>query len=526
MGLISYFLNNNGWKESGDEIELRTIRLTVTINAIFFVVLLSFVALIQVIDPEDLIRTWFFASLACCSLLFIVLIRYNYSFLARFLTAFLPMTAILAFRLIITPTANIFFIEPYDIITLSLIPQLIFDYRTEKFWYWAGIVYFFLLFYFHDVILFSQIPDAEAVTSIIQRDYVVYKLVLFSFWLIPNVSIFYLNFVNRSFFKTIQEDQKLIKKQNYRLQEQQEELQAQNEELIATNEDLDLRNIKINDAMEKLKEAQSRLVQSEKMASIGVLTAGIAHEINNPVNYISNGTRALNKSLKDLLALLELYEKTEASDHIEIKSFKEKIEFDNVVNMILATSGHIESGAEKTKNIVKSLRYFSRSNMEKLTSMNINEAIDNTLELLNHKTKNRVSIKKSYCENAEIEANPGKINQALMNIISNAVDSVEEQGIIEISTSRTIYNDDPAINIQVSDTGSGIPDEIKEKIFDPFFSTKALGKGTGLGLSITMGIIKDHSGKIDMRSTVGKGTTFEILLPIVQKSSNELKSKA
>lgn len=269
-----------------------------------------------------------------------------------------------------------------------------------------------------------------------------------------------------------------------------------------------------NLAYEKLKNAQSQLVESEKMASLGQLTAGVAHEINNPINYISGGIDSLKTCFNEVSEVLDLYQKADASKDSEealaflnkAKKLKNELDFDALNDEIKTLLSSIKTGANRTTEIVKSLRTFSRLDEASLKRANIEEGIDATLVILRSQLKDRVEVIKQYSNIPEIMCYPGQLNQVFMNIISNAGQAIKGQGKIWITTTQ----DDENIIVSIKDDGSGMPPEVKKRIFEPFFTTKEVGEGTGLGLSIVIGIIEKHKGKIDVESEVGKGTEFII----------------
>ncbi len=284
----------------------------------------------------------------------------------------------------------------------------------------------------------------------------------------------------------------------------------------------------LHDAMEHLKSAQSQLVHSEKMASLGQLTAGIAHEINNPINFISSGMNSLKMSIESMKEILDTYtglEEGEDPEELkeEIIDLKDEHEFDELMDELDDLIKDINYGVTRTIEIVKGLRVFSRLDEEEAKPANINENIDATLTLLKNKTKNRIKISKFYDEKmGDIECYPGQLNQVFMNILNNSIQAIPED---RKDGEITIYTEEEKdqVVIRLKDNGSGIPDEIKDRIWEPFFTTKAVGVGTGLGMSITFGIIEKHNGKIDLQSEMGKGTEFVITLP--KKIQEEAKSK-
>ncbi|MBX2844219.1 MAG: PAS domain S-box protein [Flammeovirgaceae bacterium] len=265
---------------------------------------------------------------------------------------------------------------------------------------------------------------------------------------------------------------------------------------------------------EELKSTQNQLVKSEKMASLGQLTAGVAHEINNPVNFISGNIYPLKRDIENIhklyIELVALY-----------KSNPDKIEFDKLLEMaeemdieylfeeIKVLLEGIEEGADRTAEIVLGLRSFARTDKGDFQTINIIDCIESSLTLLINKTKGRITIHKEFADVSPIRCMPGKMNQVFMNLFSNAIQAIEGKGDIFIN----IMDKGEYLKITVKDTGKGMSNEAIDKIFEPFFTTKKIGEGTGLGLSITHGIIEQHKGKIEVKSKIGEGTEFIILLP-------------
>jgi len=301
-----------------------------------------------------------------------------------------------------------------------------------------------------------------------------------------------------------------------KVRERTEQVTKQKEEIETINEELTRQKNELQKTLDNLKQAQTQLVQSEKMASLGQLVAGIAHEINNPVNFISAGVESLSMNLEEIGQVLERYNRITANNVKEklkeINELKQNIEYKEAIREINKLIDSIKNGVNRTTEIVKGLRTFSRLDEDVLKTTDIHEGINSTLILLHNKYKNRIEIIKKYKKIPLIECFPGQVNQVFMNILSNAIDAIEGNGTITICTSLSGEN----VRISIRDTGNGIQKNLREKIFDPFFTTKEVGKGTGLGLSITQSIIEKHKGKIEVKSEPGNGTEFIILLPVNQ----------
>jgi PAS domain S-box-containing protein len=278
------------------------------------------------------------------------------------------------------------------------------------------------------------------------------------------------------------------------------------------------RQSELNEALNRLKNTQTQLVHNEKMASLGQLTAGIAHEINNPINYVYNGIDTLKMTIEDLLQILQQYESIESRPDWkealeEVKKLKAKLKYDLLLEEIQSLPADIKKGAIRTIEIVKGLRIFSRLDEEEKKKANLHDCLDSTIVLLKSKMKNKAVLHKYYDNSLpEINCYPGQLNQVFMNILNNAIQAIpadSKEGKIEIYTEQT-----PAqVVIRIKDNGVGMNEQVRKRIFEPFFTTKDVGVGTGLGLSISFGIIEKHQGTIEVHSQEGKGTEFVISLP-------------
>jgi signal transduction histidine kinase/ligand-binding sensor domain-containing protein len=278
--------------------------------------------------------------------------------------------------------------------------------------------------------------------------------------------------------------QKMVWEKTSELVQKNQEMKAINEELISTNEELDSQKEELEVTLQSLRETQNQLLQSEKMASIGILAAGVAHEINNPLNFIQGGILGIEQFFND-----------KPEDHLT--------EIRPLIN-------GIQEGVTRAAGIVTSLNHYSRQDNLLTENCNIHEILDNCLTILHSQTKDRIEIRKNYTTKSySVSANEGKLHQAFLNILTNAVQAIETKGIIVITT--TVGNQ--AIKVVVEDNGAGIKPENLSKIFTPFFTTKPPGKGTGLGLAISYNIINDHSGSITIESEPGKGTKVYLSLP-------------
>lgn len=256
--------------------------------------------------------------------------------------------------------------------------------------------------------------------------------------------------------------------------------------------------------VENLKNTQTQLVQSEKMASLGQLTAGIAHEINNPINFIASSCFALESDFEELKPHIQKIPKTdETSDNLTS-------EIDLVVAEIPQLINSIKRGVTRTQEIVSNLNSFSRKSYGQFEKSNLHGGIDSALTILSNKIKGRITVHKDYGDIPLVECQLLRINQVFLNLINNAIDAMESNGELFISTSKQ----EDEVLVRIKDTGVGMSKKKVKRIFEPFYTTKEIGKGTGLGLSISYGIIQNHNGKIAVWSEPGQGSEFTIYLPI------------
>jgi two-component system, NtrC family, sensor kinase len=265
----------------------------------------------------------------------------------------------------------------------------------------------------------------------------------------------------------------------------------------------------------ELQQAQAQLIQSEKMSSLGQMVAGVAHEINNPVNFIYGNLEHANTYTENLLELVQLYQKHYPQPVSEIINKIEEIELDFIHEDLPHLLCSMHMGAERIRQIVLSLRNFSHLDEAEMKQVDIHEGIENTLLILLHRLHGKIEIIKQYDALPLIECYPAQLNQVFMNIISNAIDELESQkGLSQPKIVIKTQLNDTLVEVRIQDNGSGIKSELKDKIFDPFFTTKPVGKGTGMGLAISYQIIEKHQGKIEVFSELNQGSEFVVTLPI------------
>ena len=302
----------------------------------------------------------------------------------------------------------------------------------------------------------------------------------------------------------------------------EERVAARTADLQAANASLQAEKARQQELIKKLEEAQNQLLQSEKMASMGQLAAGVAHEINNPVGFVNSNLGTLQRYVNDMLRLLAAYELLEESAVDEalqdIRQLKKEIDTAFLREDIGVLLDESLDGLQRVKRIVQDLKDFSHVDKAELESANLETGLESTLNVVWNELKYKAKVVKEFGAIPPIECFPSQLNQVFMNLLINAAHAIEDKGQITI---RTGHSDDD-VWVEVEDTGKGIPPELLGRIFEPFFTTKPVGKGTGLGLSLSYGIINKHHGRIDVSSEVGKGSLFRIVLPRNVPPGNDL----
>ena len=311
------------------------------------------------------------------------------------------------------------------------------------------------------------------------------------------------------------------------------QIDALNQELKKMVTQTQAKNEKLSKALADLKEAQCFLLQSEKMASIGQLAAGVAHEINNPVGFINSNLNSLADYIRDLKKLLKLYEETfekagqknmDSTVLLEargkISRFKQEIDLNFVLEDIDDLISQSLDGTDRVKKIVADLKDFSHADRPELEYADINRGIESTLNIVWNELKYKATVTKNYGELPPLLCYARQLNQIFMNLLVNAAQAIKSTGEITITT-KAVREPAPGIEVEISDTGTGIPPEIRKRVFEPFFTTKPVGKGTGLGLNVCYKIVQAHKGTIRLESEVGKGTTFTVYLPMLEEKDFE-----
>ena len=290
------------------------------------------------------------------------------------------------------------------------------------------------------------------------------------------------------------------------------------EQLLLKNVQLQEMARSEREAHAQLKQAQSQLVQQEKLASLGQIVAGVAHEINNPVAFVSNNVAVLGRDVGEMRDILALY--GEADRLIatgmpdlaaRIAEYRERVDLAYTLNNIQGLLHRSRDGLKRIQQIVGHLRLFAHLDEGEVNEADLNDGIESTAAIIvGHARKKQIQLAMDLGPLPPVICNAARINQVVMNLLTNAIDACSDGGQVSVRTRKA----DQGVTIEVSDTGCGIPPEVRDRIFDPFFTTKPVGQGTGLGLSISYGIIKDHDGAIDVRSEPGHGSHFVVSLPL------------
>nr|WP_237651338.1 ATP-binding protein [Xanthomonas translucens] len=283
-------------------------------------------------------------------------------------------------------------------------------------------------------------------------------------------------------------------------------------------QELQQRHAELRQAYLRLNGAQEKLLQSEKMASIGQLAAGVAHEINNPIGYVHSNLGSLQEYLRSLFTLIEAYERAlRAPDPKalipEIDDIRNRFDIDFISRDLPQLMAESREGIERVTRIVRDLKDFSYSGREESWKLvDLHAGLESTINIIWNELKYKVTLDRHYGNLPLVECLPSELNQVYMNLLLNAGQAIGERGSIVVSTGQ----DGEEVWIEFKDSGAGIPADLLQRIFDPFFTTKPVGSGTGLGLSISYGIVNKHHGRIDVTSTVGEGSCFRIVIPVRQ----------
>jgi two-component system, NtrC family, sensor kinase len=318
-----------------------------------------------------------------------------------------------------------------------------------------------------------------------------------------------------------------VMQKNQELEAEHEALRELNEQLEErvkqrtaaleqANQQLQSNNVELKQLNEKLESAHTQLLQSEKMASIGQLAAGVAHEINNPVGFVNSNLGTLGKYITSMFNVIAAYEAAEAKAGSntcpEVSQVKKTVDFNYLKEDIPSLLKESQDGLSRVTRIVQDLKDFSHVDETSWQHANLEQGIDSTLNVVANEIRYKAEVVKEYSGLPDIECMPSQLNQVFMNMLINAAQAIDNKGTITVRTGTS----GDEVWVEVQDTGKGISPENLSRIFDPFFTTKPIGKGTGLGLSLAYGIVEKHHGRIEVKSEVGKGSTFRVCLPVHQ----------
>jgi len=283
-------------------------------------------------------------------------------------------------------------------------------------------------------------------------------------------------------------------------------------ELAEANERLAREQAELTQLLRKVEDAQQQLLQSEKMAAIGQLAAGVAHEINNPIGFVNSNLGTLKTYIGNLLGVLDAYEKLPVGgDTTALQAARRKADLDFLREDLPSLLSESQDGLDRVTRIVQDLKDFSRVDQAEIQKADLNAAMHSTLNVVRNEIKYKAEVVLELGDIPEVDCVPAQINQVFMNLLVNAAQAIEQSGKITVRSAR----ENDHVWFEIEDTGKGIPEEVQNRIFEPFFTTKPVGKGTGLGLSISYDIIvKKHGGRIDVRSEPGVGTCFRLWLPV------------
>jgi signal transduction histidine kinase len=284
---------------------------------------------------------------------------------------------------------------------------------------------------------------------------------------------------------------------------------ARTRALSDRNLSLEQKTGELEKALRDLEMAHAMLLQQEKMASIGILAAGVAHELNNPIGFVNSNLVTLGRYCDKLVRILAAYERRLPGDE-EVDALRRDEKLSFVLEDLPVLIRESLEGTERVRKIVADLKTFSHPADKKMVHADLNECLGSTLNIVHNELKYKARVVTDFGAVPQVRCRPGEINQVFMNLLVNACHAIEGQGEIRVATRL----DGDAVVVSIADTGCGIPEGIRDRIFDPFFTTKPVGQGTGLGLTISYDIVRKHGGSLTLETEVGKGTTFHVRLPV------------
>lgn len=426
------------------------------------------------------------------------------------------------------------YITPILIVSISTIPHFIFSFRRENF-YFLLFVAFNLIFLIWSEGIYEFFNQKEMIAFQQKKNWMFFiKLSEIVAFISAHVIIGYSLYLSRRYHddleKTIDEinqkndidfaQKESLESQNQKLEKYQNNLSMHNDELKSLSKHLSRQNQQSMELLDKVKVTQMKLIESEKMATLGQLTAGIAHEVNNPLNFIKSGLMGLEEGLNRLIKIADELEREKKTDD-DLMSSKLQLKrqmFNETLDLVARVPVNIGIGVKRALDVIKELKSFDTQVEDNFEQVNINDLLDSCLVLLHNRYKNNIAIIKDYAAQPVISCIYGRIHQVFINLIANAIDAIHEnkgsyENSITIVTCFCSSKKDQLM-VKIKDTGTGITMENHEMIFEPFTTTKAAGKGMGLGLSIASQIVQKHGGNIEFDSYQGKGSEFRVVLPV------------
>jgi two-component system, NtrC family, sensor kinase len=276
------------------------------------------------------------------------------------------------------------------------------------------------------------------------------------------------------------------------------------------------RNLELERANAQLASTQEKLLQSDKLASIGQLAAGVAHEINNPIGYVHSNLGSLKEYTEAMATMIEAYDRAleqpdPAAERASLQALRERLDLGFALQDLPQLLAESREGIERVRKIVQDLRDFSRAGRDETwTQVDLHKSLDTTLNIVWNEIKYKAAVERRYGAVPAVPALPSELNQVFMNLLMNAAQAIPERGTIRVITEL----DGDFVRVRICDSGPGVPSEVREHIFEPFYTTKPVGQGTGLGLSISHGIVTRHGGRIEVDNTPEGGACFSVLLPL------------
>lgn len=505
---------NLGVDADDGSLQSRSIKLCNQANIFIGVIMLLLFVFLRVmgfIEGESMgmgsLRVLIVLTLAIINL---ILTKYGWTRLVKVITIFVVPFVILLF-----PTffgfveAESFTYYPIVVIAFSVMPHLLIAPKVNRYLYFFSILYFVLLIAFIDSILFLFLDDALVIVEEIKTFYPYYKMGQIASFVFIQLSVLYLRFMNSQYESSLEiTNEELVKStdrlllKNTALVKARAELADTNEELVSTQEQLTNQNQQLTNTLSELKAAHARLVQAEKLAALGTLTAGVAHEINNPLNYIAGGIGLLDAELE--------YVEKQGLENISVE------DYGNLVDVVKRALFMMNSGVGKASAIVKSLGVYSYAGKTELKSIEIDSIFDSSLRFLTAKIDGDIVIEKDLKLGRKVPVHLNKMHQVLLNILDNSIFAVkksEGKKLIRISTDVAETKSVEYAELRIENSGPQIPEQILKNIFDPFYTTKNVGEGTGLGLSISQTLIKEHKGEIEVVNSA-MGVCYIIRIPL------------